>query len=176
VSHWAFSGANGWYILFFDRKFLPLISLTLLGEAAYFIKVDSFIDVKDAGDKLIADFIDSSRGFLNKLLGVKIPEQRKFSEDFPIKLFLLSVNYFNALQLSFQAESPTNHATVLSILALKQQQQQQQRGVGGEEGAIPPACCVPRKMDSLTVLYFDNDGSVVLKTYPQMSVQSCGCR
>jgi hypothetical protein len=78
--------------------------------------------------------------------------------------------------MHFQAESPTNHATVLSILALKQQQQQQQRGEGGEEGAIPPACCVPRKMDSLTVLFFDNDGSVVLKTYPQMSVQSCGCR
>jgi hypothetical protein len=114
--------------------------------------------------------------FLAKLLGEKIPEQRKFSEDSPIKLLLFFVNYFNAIQLSFQAESPTNHATVLSILALKQQQHQQQRGVGGEEGAIPPACCVPRKMDSLTVLFFDNDGSVVLKTYPQMSVQSCGCR
>jgi len=65
-----------------------------------------------------------------------------------------------------QAENPSNHATVLSILARKQ--------LG--ETNIPEACCVPRKMDSLTLLYFDVDGSVVLKTYPQMAVKSCGCR
>jgi len=63
-----------------------------------------------------------------------------------------------------QAENPTNHATVLSILKRKQ----------GTE--LPEACCVPKKMDSLTLLFFDSDGSVVLKTYPQMSVKSCGCR
>jgi len=63
-----------------------------------------------------------------------------------------------------QAENPSNHATVLSILKRKQ----------GMD--LPEACCVPKKMDSLTLLFFDSDGSVVLKTYPQMSVKSCGCR
>ena len=81
------------------------------------------------------------------------------------------VAYVKIFSSYLQAESPTNHATVLSILALKQQQQQQQ-----PLSAIPAACCVPRKMDSLTVLFFDNDGSVVLKNYPQMSVESCGGR
>merc|ERR1711892_1059896 len=63
-----------------------------------------------------------------------------------------------------QAENPSNHATVLSILKRKQ----------GTD--LPEPCCVPKKMDSLTLLFFDSDGSVVLKTYPQMSVKSCGCR
>lgn len=63
-----------------------------------------------------------------------------------------------------QAENPSNHATVMSILKRKQ----------GTD--LPEPCCVPRKMDSLTLLFFDSDGSVVLKTYPQMSVKSCGCR
>jgi len=63
-----------------------------------------------------------------------------------------------------QGENPTNHATVLSILARRQ----------GME--LPEPCCVPRKMESLTMLFFDEDGSVVLKTYPQMIVKSCGCR
>ena len=62
------------------------------------------------------------------------------------------------------AENPTNHATVLTILSRK----------AGLD--LPAACCVPKKMDSLTILYFDTDGSVVLKTFPQMSVKSCGCR
>jgi hypothetical protein len=87
------------------------------------------------------------------------------------------MNYIRFFILYLQAESPTNHATVLSILALKQQQQQQRTTDNNRtSSSIPAACCVPRKMDSLTVLFFDNDGSVVLKTYPQMSVQSCGCR
>lgn len=63
-----------------------------------------------------------------------------------------------------QGENPTNHATVLTILARKTDQE------------VPAACCVPKKMESLTILYFDSDGSVVLKTFPQMSVKSCGCR
>ena len=72
--------------------------------------------------------------------------------------------YFAFKDNFFQAENPSNHATVLSILKRKQ----------GIE--LPEACCVPKKMDSLTLLFFDSDGSVVLKTYPQMSVKSCGCR
>ena len=35
---------------------------------------------------------------------------------------------------------------------------------------------VVRSMDSLTLLYTDDDGAVVLKTFPQMVVKSCGCR
>ena len=35
---------------------------------------------------------------------------------------------------------------------------------------------VVRRMDSLTLLYTDDDGAVVLKTFPQMVVKSCGCR
>jgi hypothetical protein len=139
-----------------------------------YICSDSFIGVKNTGKNYSLVLKTLVKAFY-KTVGRKTTSNKKISKTISFSISSFFVNYFNALQLSFQAESPTNHATVLSILALKQQQQQQ-RGLGGEEGAIPPACCVPRKMDSLTVLYFDNDGSVVLKTYPQMSVQSCGCR
>ena len=64
----------------------------------------------------------------------------------------------------FQGENPTNHATVLSILKRKE----------GLE--LPEPCCVPRKMESLTILFSDDDNSLVLKTFPQMIVKSCGCR
>ena len=63
-----------------------------------------------------------------------------------------------------QGENPTNHATVLTILARK---------TGLE---VPSPCCVPKKMESLTILFSDDDNSLVLKTFPQMIVKSCGCR
>ena len=43
------------------------------------------------------------------------------------------------------AENPSNHATVLSILKRKE----------GLE--LPEPCCVPRRMDSLTLLFFDKE-------------------
>ncbi|CEF71136.1 Transforming growth factor-beta, N-terminal domain and Transforming growth factor-beta, C-terminal domain-containing protein [Strongyloides ratti] len=41
--------------------------------------------------------------------------------------------------------------------------------------SIPNVCCAPESMDSLTILYFDEQDNVVLKTYPKMSVSSCSC-
>jgi len=66
-----------------------------------------------------------------------------------------------------QAENPTNHATILSILKVRQ---------GEEAQHLPEPCCVPRQTDSLTLLYTDMDGSIVLRTFPKMSVRSCGRR
>jgi len=70
--------------------------------------------------------------------------------------------------------SPTNHATVLSILQAANTNKDDH--LADEEDDLPAACCVPRKLDSVTLLYFDRDGSVVLKSYPQMAVTSCACR
>uniref|UniRef100_A0A3B3R1W2 Anti-dorsalizing morphogenic protein n=1 Tax=Paramormyrops kingsleyae TaxID=1676925 RepID=A0A3B3R1W2_9TELE len=59
---------------------------------------------------------------------------------------------------------PTNHATVQSIInALKLT-----RG-------IDTPCCVPDKLFSINLLYFDDDGNVVLKQYDDMVAGSCGC-
>ncbi|XP_075759236.1 uncharacterized protein LOC102453510 isoform X4 [Pelodiscus sinensis] len=59
---------------------------------------------------------------------------------------------------------PTNHATVQSIInALKLSQ-----GVGSP-------CCVPDKLFSINLLYFDDDENVVLKQYDDMVAGSCGC-
>ncbi|XP_076005416.1 anti-dorsalizing morphogenic protein [Genypterus blacodes] len=59
---------------------------------------------------------------------------------------------------------PTNHATVQSIInALKL--------VKG----IETPCCVPDKLFSINLLYFDEDENVVLKQYNDMVAGSCGC-
>ncbi|KAF6734001.1 Bone morphogenetic protein 2 [Oryzias melastigma] len=59
---------------------------------------------------------------------------------------------------------PTNHATVQSIInALKL--------VRG----IQTPCCVPDKLYSINLLYFDDDENVVLKQYNDMVAGSCGC-
>ncbi|XP_053559204.1 bone morphogenetic protein 3 [Bombina bombina] len=60
---------------------------------------------------------------------------------------------------------PSNHATIQSIV----------RAVGVVPG-IPEPCCVPEKMSSLSILFFDENKNVVLKVYPNMTVNSCACR
>ncbi|KAJ3583129.1 hypothetical protein NHX12_034426 [Muraenolepis orangiensis] len=60
---------------------------------------------------------------------------------------------------------PSNHATIQSIV----------RAVGVVPG-VPEPCCVPEKMSPLSILFFDQDKNVVLKVYPNMSVDSCACR
>uniref|UniRef100_M3ZEM5 Anti-dorsalizing morphogenic protein n=1 Tax=Xiphophorus maculatus TaxID=8083 RepID=M3ZEM5_XIPMA len=63
-----------------------------------------------------------------------------------------------------QNMSPTNHATVQSIInALKL--------IRG----IETPCCVPDKLFSINLLYFDDDENVVLKQYNDMVAGSCGC-
>ncbi|KAJ8361398.1 hypothetical protein SKAU_G00179230 [Synaphobranchus kaupii] len=60
---------------------------------------------------------------------------------------------------------PSNHATIQSIV----------RAVGIIPG-VPEPCCVPEKMNSLSVLFLDDNKNVVLKIYPSMSVETCACR
>ncbi|XP_056153565.1 bone morphogenetic protein 2-B-like [Lampris incognitus] len=58
----------------------------------------------------------------------------------------------------------TNHATVLSIMhALK---------IARDAGT---PCCVPDHLQSISLLYFDDEENVVLKQYDDMVAVSCGC-
>lgn len=41
---------------------------------------------------------------------------------------------------------------------------------------VPRACCVPTQLSSISMLYEDNLNMVVLKSYPSMVVDACGCR
>ncbi|TNN35512.1 Bone morphogenetic protein 2-A [Liparis tanakae] len=59
----------------------------------------------------------------------------------------------------------TNHATVRSIIHAL-------RLAGGEVGA---PCCVPDTLQSISLLYFDDEENVVLKQYDDMVALSCGC-
>ncbi|XP_058477412.1 bone morphogenetic protein 2-like [Solea solea] len=59
----------------------------------------------------------------------------------------------------------TNHATVRSIMhALR---------LSADEVGAP--CCVPDKLQSISLLYFDDEENVVLKQYDDMVALSCGC-
>ncbi len=65
----------------------------------------------------------------------------------------------------FQGSKPSNHATIQSLVHAI-----------GLLPQVPAPCCVPDKLSSITLLYFDENKNVVLKNYPDMSVESCGCR
>ncbi|KFD45996.1 hypothetical protein M513_13128, partial [Trichuris suis] len=43
-------------------------------------------------------------------------------------------------------------------------------------GAAPKSCCVPTELSPISMLYLDEYDKVVLKTYQDMVVESCGCR
>lgn len=59
----------------------------------------------------------------------------------------------------------TNHATVRSIMhALR---------LSADEVGAP--CCVPDRLQSISLLYFDDEENVVLKQYDDMVALSCGC-
>lgn len=83
----------------------------------------------------------------------------------PVQRECFSRILFNPSVACSQALKPSNHATIQSIV----------RAVGVVPG-IPEPCCVPEKMSSLSILFFDEDKNVVLKVYPNMTVDSCACR
>ncbi len=63
-----------------------------------------------------------------------------------------------------QDQRPTNHATVQSIVhALK------------KDSHLSTPCCVPDKLYSISLLYFDEEENVILKQYDEMVAASCGC-
>uniref|UniRef100_A0A147BCL4 Putative transforming growth factor-beta n=1 Tax=Ixodes ricinus TaxID=34613 RepID=A0A147BCL4_IXORI len=75
--------------------------------------------------------------------------------------------YYCKGQCSFplgQDQLPTNHATVQSIV----NELSLSPGVG-------TPCCVPNKLFSISLLYFDENENVVLKQYDDMVAASCGC-
>uniref|UniRef100_A0A8C3HFQ7 TGF-beta family profile domain-containing protein n=1 Tax=Chrysemys picta bellii TaxID=8478 RepID=A0A8C3HFQ7_CHRPI len=58
----------------------------------------------------------------------------------------------------------TNHATVQSIVhTLKLSKD------------VSTPCCVPDKLSSISIMYFDDSENVVLKNYKDMVATSCGC-
>ncbi|KAG5834251.1 hypothetical protein ANANG_G00259580 [Anguilla anguilla] len=86
--------------------------------------------------------------------------------------WIISPKYFDAFYCSGSCQfpmpksvKPSNHATIQSIV----------RAVGVVPG-IPEPCCVPEKMSSLSILFFDENANVVLKVYPNMTVDSCACQ
>ncbi|KAK3923334.1 Protein decapentaplegic [Frankliniella fusca] len=58
----------------------------------------------------------------------------------------------------------TNHAIVQTLMH------------SVSPGAVPKACCVPTQLTSISMLYTDEEGKVVLKNYQDMAVIGCGCR
>ncbi|XP_067943599.1 bone morphogenetic protein 7-like [Watersipora subatra] len=57
----------------------------------------------------------------------------------------------------------TNHAIVQTLVSLIQPRR------------FPKACCAPKTLSAITVLYFDETQNVVMKRYRNMVVKSCGC-
>ncbi|KAB7506980.1 Protein decapentaplegic, partial [Armadillidium nasatum] len=58
----------------------------------------------------------------------------------------------------------TNHAVYQSIIHSRY------------PNLVPAPCCVPITYSAISMMYLDSDKEVVLKTYEDMVVESCGCR
>lgn len=58
----------------------------------------------------------------------------------------------------------TNHAIVQSLVH------------SVYPSVIPKPCCVPTALTSISMLYLDENNKAVLKNYPDMVVEGCGCR
>ncbi|XP_046472905.1 bone morphogenetic protein 2 [Neodiprion pinetum] len=63
-----------------------------------------------------------------------------------------------------QGQHPTNHATVQSLVHMLR---------NGKD--VDQPCCVPTKLLSISVLYFDNFDNIILKRYQDMVATRCGC-
>ncbi len=58
----------------------------------------------------------------------------------------------------------TNHAILQTLMSVY------------EPDSVPPACCAPKMLSPISVLYFDDDSNVILKRYREMVVEYCGCQ
>lgn len=60
--------------------------------------------------------------------------------------------------------SPTNHAIFQGLLH------------SVDPAAVPAPCCVPSTLRPQSILYFDENDQVQKQDFPNMSVETCGCR
>jgi len=76
-----------------------------------------------------------------------------------------------------QNQHPSNHATVQSIVHALRIGGGGGNGLGDHVGSTPvdTPCCVPNKLYSISLLYFDDDENVILKQYDEMVALNCGC-
>ncbi|GFQ69602.1 bone morphogenetic protein 3 [Trichonephila clavata] len=59
----------------------------------------------------------------------------------------------------------SNHATIQGLI----------HSLGMKKN-IPELCCVPSSLAPVSLLYYDQNHNIVLKSFPDMSVQNCSCR
>ncbi|GFY39704.1 bone morphogenetic protein 3 [Trichonephila inaurata madagascariensis] len=86
--------------------------------------------------------------------------------------WIMSPKSFNAYYCSgacsfpvIKDAHPSNHAAIQSLVHAMR--------LGPN---VPAPCCVPSETKPLTLLYFDEHNSLVLKNYPNMIVEKCACR
>lgn len=58
----------------------------------------------------------------------------------------------------------SNHAILQSIMNSKNRE------------IVPPPCCIPTELSSITLLYLDHEDKISLKNFMEMVVEGCGCR
>uniref|UniRef100_A0A1I8B7W6 TGF_BETA_2 domain-containing protein n=1 Tax=Meloidogyne hapla TaxID=6305 RepID=A0A1I8B7W6_MELHA len=68
---------------------------------------------------------------------------------------------------------PSNHAIFQSLIV--KLQSITNNNITTKIEKTPSVCCAPDKFDSLTMLYFNENGNLVLKNFPRMIVLKCGC-
>ncbi|XP_054711472.1 bone morphogenetic protein 3-like [Uloborus diversus] len=60
---------------------------------------------------------------------------------------------------------PSNHAVFQNLVISL-----------GLQKDVPGLCCVPQSLSPVSLLFYDDNRNIVLKSYPNMSVENCSCR
>ncbi|XP_071519881.1 uncharacterized protein [Panulirus ornatus] len=86
--------------------------------------------------------------------------------------FIVAPDSFNAFYCAGVCPNPltkslsgSNHAIIQSLIYSM-----------GQHPEVPAPCCVPDKLESLSILFLDEQGTFILKNYPKMVVSSCSCQ
>ena len=94
-----------------------------------------------------------------------VPSGTGGKQNFRLKLYQISCRFQHDLNDFYYLQvKPSNHATVQSIV----HELNLTPGIGRP-------CCVPTMLLPISLLYYDNHDNVVLKQYPDMVADSCGC-
>jgi len=67
------------------------------------------------------------------------------------------------------------HGSGTHVRQQQQQQQQQATAVRPAAGAGGGPCCSPRRVSSISMLYYDEYMNIVYGRLPEMVVEQCGC-
>ncbi|XP_032366502.1 bone morphogenetic protein 2 [Etheostoma spectabile] len=165
--HGELTDTNAYLVIFSDDGRTGASNQSYLGQTQYAAAAPELHDHRNRKRRASPGFLPHGRSQSCQ----RVPLFVDF-EEIGWSGWIISPRGYNAYHCKGSCPFPlgeslraTNHATVRSIMtALK---------LSSDEVGAP--CCVPDRLQSISLLYFDDEENVVLKQYDDMVALSCGC-